>query len=105
MFLHIGNGVNVRCKEIVGIFDLDTATMAPETREFLKRTEKKERLTDCAKGEIPRSFVLSCEKKGKEDEETVRLSLISSGGLRARAESGWQVQKENEDEQIMKIHG
>ena len=39
MYVHAGNSRIIRTKSIIGIFDMDTATMAPATREFLKRAE------------------------------------------------------------------
>ncbi len=87
MFLHIGNGITVRKKEIIGIFDLDTASMSADTKRFLRESEKKGILLDAAGGELPRSFVLSGERRSAEEEDgklTVRLSLISTAGLRLR---------------------
>ena len=40
MFLHAGNNKNILLKEIIGIFDMDTATVSPDTREFLKSSDK-----------------------------------------------------------------
>ena len=87
MFLHIGNGITVRNKSIIGIFDLDTASMSSDTKEFLRTAQKEGILTDAAGGELPRSFVLSGERRsfeGEDRELSVRLSLISSSGLRLR---------------------
>lgn len=86
MFLHIGNGVSVRQKDIIGIFDLDTATVSAETKRFLRNAEKKGVLEDEANGEIPRSFLL-LDQKDKESEDKrylLKLSLISSAGLKLR---------------------
>ena len=86
MFLHIGNGVSVRQKDIIGIFDLDTATVSAETKRFLRNAEKKGFLEDEANGEIPRSFLL-LDQKDKESEDKrylLKLSLISSAGLKLR---------------------
>ena len=57
MFLHIGNGVSVRQKDIIGIFDLDTATVSAVTRKYLSAAEKKG-LVESASDEVPKSFVL-----------------------------------------------
>ena len=35
MYLHIGNGVSVKEKDIIGIFDLDTSTVSKTTKKFL----------------------------------------------------------------------
>ena len=86
MFLHIGNGVSVRPKDIIGIFDLDTASVSAETKRFLRNAEKKKILEDEANGEIPRSFLLLDRKTKDQDKEkyVLKLSLISSAGLKLR---------------------
>ena len=86
MFLHIGNGVSVRQKDIIGIFDLDTASVSAETKRFLRNAEKKKILEDEANGEIPRSFLLLDRKTKDQDKEkyVLKLSLISSAGLKLR---------------------
>ena len=86
MFLHIGNGVSVRRRDIIGIFDLDTASVSAETKRFLRTAEKKGILEDEANGEIPRSFLL-LENRGnteKDKKYSLKLSLISSAGLKLR---------------------
>ena len=39
MYLHLGQSVVVPHKEILGIFDLDNASWAYKTREFLEQAE------------------------------------------------------------------
>ncbi len=87
MFLHIGNGITVRQKDIIGIFDLDTASMSADTKKFLRNAEKRNDLLDAAKGEIPRSFLLVGGRRrvNSSDEGLgVKLSLISTAGLKLR---------------------
>ncbi|MBR6545620.1 MAG: DUF370 domain-containing protein [Clostridia bacterium] len=86
MFLHIGNGVSVRQRDIIGIFDLDTATVSAETKRFLRSSEKKGLLEDVANGEIPRSFLLLDQKKDSSEKGSyqLKLSLISSAALKLR---------------------
>ena len=82
MFLHIGNGETVRRKDIIGIFDMDTATVSSLTRATLKKYEKENKLR-YGDTDIPRTFILL----GKKKKGTVmRLSHISSQGLTQRAE-------------------
>lgn len=57
MYLHAGNNKNIRIKDIIGIFDADTATVESITRKYLSSAEKRE-LVISAKDEIPKSFVL-----------------------------------------------
>ena len=40
MYLHIGQGVMLRHDEILGIFDMDNASWAYKTREFLSKAEE-----------------------------------------------------------------
>ena len=35
MFLHVGNNKNIRLCNVVGIFDMDNATISSVTRKFL----------------------------------------------------------------------
>lgn len=76
MFLHIGNSKNILCSKIIGIFDLDTATVSADTREFLK-THEKNGDTDTAAEELPKSFILT-------DDNKVILSQISTSTLQNR---------------------
>lgn len=89
MFLHIGNGKSVRKKDVIGIFDLDTATITKTGKDFINRMQKNGRV-EYDDDDLPRSFVLIDENK----KYKVNLSRISSRGLAARAaESGYD--KEN----------
>ena len=57
MYLHIGNNKTIRKKDIVAIFDADSATVSAVTRKFLSSAEKKS-LVETTIEEIPKSFVL-----------------------------------------------
>lgn len=79
MFLHIGADVIINKKEIVAIFDLESATNAQSTRDFLMNVNEE------------RSIVSICEQ-GKErscviTKKNVYLSPISSYTLMKRANS------------------
>lgn len=62
MYLHIGNNKIIRAKDVIGIFDADTATVSKTTRAYLSEKEKKGLLTT-ATDEVPRAFVLYGDKK------------------------------------------
>lgn len=83
MFLQLGQSVVVPHKEILGIFDLDNASWAYKTREFLERAEREGRAVWLG-DDLPRSFVLVGD--GKEP-PTVYVSQLSSSTLLKRAES------------------
>ena len=80
MFLHIGNNKNIRERDIIGIFDADTATVARSTRRYLAKAEK-ERLVESSTEEIPKSFVLY-KSKGK---YAICFSQLSTSALLGRS--------------------
>ena len=80
MYLHIGNKKSVKKKDIIGIFDLDTATISKTGKDFINRYEKMG-LVEYDDGDLPRSFLLTDEG----GEYRVRLSRISAKGLKSRA--------------------
>ncbi len=81
MFLHLGKGKSIRKSKIVGIFDLDTATVSAVTKNYINKKQKSG-LLDYADDDLPRSFVVYTEDGfGK-----VSLSRISSSGLKLRAD-------------------
>ena len=82
MYVHAGNSRIIRTKSIIGIFDMDTATMAPATREFLKRAEKDGRLVNIRE-ELPKPFIVT-EDHGKK----VYVSHLSVGALIGRSREG-----------------
>ncbi len=57
MYLHVGNNKNIRKKDIVGIFDMDNATVSMITRKFLSDSQKRGEV-ESAVDEIPKSFVV-----------------------------------------------
>ena len=83
MYLHIGNGESIKKKEVVGIFDLDTATVSRETKRFISKKEKEGKV-EYTDFDLPRSFVV-CSQKNRKNEK-IKLSRISSVGLLQRIE-------------------
>ena len=57
MFIHIGNGKSVLKSDVIGIFDLDTATVSKTGKDFINRKEK-EGLVEYSDFDLPRSFLL-----------------------------------------------
>ncbi len=81
MFLHVGNGKSIRKNKIIGIFDLDTATVSAVTKNYINRKQKSG-LIEYSDTDLPRSFVVYDDGK----EGCVVLSRISSSGLKIRAD-------------------
>ena len=71
MYLNLGQTV-LPAGEIVGIFDLDNASWAFKTREFLERSERESRAVWLT-GVLPRSYF---------------LPPLSAAALKGRAETG-----------------
>ena len=80
MYLHLGQDVVVRTEEIIGIFDMDNATVSRASKRYLAMAEKAGRVVNIT-GELPKTFVVCGEREGK---ITVYISQISSATLRKR---------------------
>lgn len=77
MYLYIGQDKAISSKDIVGVFDLDNATVSKITRDFLNKAEK-ERKTEVVLGDdLPKSFIIT-----KKDE--VIISQISPVTVKKR---------------------
>lgn len=79
MYIHLGNNVVLRKKKIIGIFDMDTSTRAPETRSYLRRAEKRGRSLN-VNYEIPKSFVVT-------EDNRVILTQLSPSSLAGRVKN------------------
>lgn len=79
MFLHVGNHKNIRIRDVVGIFDMDNATLSSVTRKFLSEKQK-QLLVEIAAVELPKSFILF-EENGL---YKICFSPLSSSALRGR---------------------
>lgn len=79
MFLHVGNNKNIRLKSVVGIFDMDNATLSSVSRRFLSQKQR-EGLVEAAIEDIPKSFILYRDK----DEYRICFSQLSTASLKGR---------------------
>ena len=61
MYLHVGNNRNIRVRDIVGIFDADSATVSSVTKKYLASADG-DGSVSFASEEIPKSFVLYRER-------------------------------------------
>ena len=80
MYLHIGSNRNIREKQILGIFDADSATISSVTRKYLSDAEKKNAV-EAANEELPKSFVVYIDRDG---ERKICFSQLSSTALLGR---------------------
>ena len=84
MYLHIGNQINIRERDIIGIFDADRTTTSWITRKYLSEAQKKE-LVSAANEEIPKSFVLYRDRK--DGQYKIYFSQLSTSALLGRLNS------------------
>ena len=65
MYLHIGTDVIIKSDEIIGIFDLDTASVSKRTRDYLKEAEDNKRVFTVT-SDLPKSFIVMQDKNPEE---------------------------------------
>ena len=82
MYLHLGQSVVVPYRDVIGIFDMDNASWAYKTREFLDMAEEEGRVIWVC-DDLPRSFVVT--DNGSENWQ-VYVSQLSSATLMGRME-------------------
>jgi len=81
MYLHLGQDTVIRTDEVIGIFDLDTATLSKHTRNYLACAEKAGQVINVT-NELPKSFVVCLDSGGN---RRIYISQISSATLLKRA--------------------
>lgn len=82
MKLYLNEEHAIEKEEIVGIFDMDSSTVAGDTRRFLSGKEKEGRVT-VTTGDIPVSFVVTADKNQK---IAIFFTRNAPKALRRRAE-------------------
>lgn len=80
MYLHLGQDTVIKIQNIIGIFDIETSTIAKSTRNYLADAQKAGRVVNVSM-EMPKSFVLCRETNGA---VTVYITQISSATLLKR---------------------
>lgn len=80
MYLHLGQDVIVRKRDIIGIFDIENASLSKHTKQFLAQATKLGQVYNVTY-EMPKSFIV-CEEDGH---TKVYISQISSRTLLKRA--------------------
>jgi hypothetical protein len=75
MYIDIGGDMAVRDRSIIGIFDLDGASLSKKTMEFLRSAEEEGGLIS-VKEDIPKSFLVT-EEYGMERVYFTQLSAAT----------------------------
>ena len=81
MFLHVGNNKNILIERVVGIFDMDNATLSAVTRKYLSNNEKMGLSQNAALDELPKSFILYIDT---DNQYKICYSQLSSSALKGR---------------------
>ena len=79
MYLHLGTDVIIRTRDILGIFDLDTSTISPHTRAYLRKADLEGRVVNVT-SDLPKSFIVTAQKR-----PVIYISQISAGTLKKRS--------------------
>lgn len=62
--IHLGKNGTVHSRDVIGFFDLDSATESETTKDFLKRTEKEYKMVNLLY-DLPKSFVVTFENENE----------------------------------------
>lgn len=88
MYLHIGQDTVVRSDDILGIFDIESTSISPITKEFLGGSENHGCVVNVTQ-DLPKSFIVCIPERMKDRKnEKVYISQISTNTLYKRACSG-----------------
>ncbi len=82
MYIHLGQDTVIKKRDIIGIFDLDTASVSRHTRKFLNMAQKRGQVINVSY-ELPKAFVV-CQKKNTKGR--VYISQLSPTTLQKRNE-------------------
>ncbi len=83
MYLHMGQELVVRQKNIIGVFDIENTTISGTTRHFLQQAEKSGEI-QYVTYDLPKSFTVCSPPKGV-GKQTVIISPIAPRTLKKRA--------------------
>ena len=90
MLIKIGSSKYLDGGRIIGIFDMDTATVCAASRVFLSRAQKEGRVS-LADEDIPKSFVLYLDG----GEHKICFSPLSVSALKGRLEENYEAISKN----------
>ncbi len=85
MYLHVGNHHNIRLRDVIGIFDADSATVSAVTKKYLSAAQG-QHTVHFTTVDVPKSFVLYRDRVGKPH---VCFSQLSTAALVGRVEGGY----------------
>ena len=82
MYFHAGQDFVLNTRDVIGVFDLDTAGASRRTEEYFRSAEDNGAVVDlCAPGSLPKSFLVT-----DFPDETIYISQLSPVALKKRAD-------------------
>ncbi len=82
LYFHAGQDFVLNTRDVIGVFDLDTAGASRRTEEYFRHAESEGAVVDlCAPGTQPKSFLVT-----DFPDETIYISQLSPAALKKRAE-------------------
>lgn len=85
MYLHLGNDVVIKKKDIIGIFDIENTSVSKDTKDFLAAVSKLGEVVYVSL-DMPKSYVVT-EHGGK---RKIYISLLSAATLNKRMNESFQ---------------
>lgn len=80
MYVRLENQIILKTERIVGVFDLDTATVSRHTRKFLAKEEKNKKVITLTT-DLPKSFIVMNDGK-------IYLTQLSTATIAKRIKKG-----------------
>ncbi len=84
MYLHVGQEIVARKRDIIGVFDIENTTVSHTTRRFLHKAEKNKQV-QYVTFDLPKSFTVCAPPRNQEGKHTVIISPIAPRTLKKRA--------------------
>lgn len=81
-YIQLEKGESIDKSEIIGIFDIDTASMSPGTKEIFRRMEEEKGVISLS-NDLPKSFLLA----DGEFTDRIYISGLSTESIRKRLET------------------
>ena len=86
MYIHLGDGVNIRSKDITAIMDYKLL-LSPTSADYLRQKREQGELVELEKDpDEKRSFVITTDK--------IYVSSLSTAALRKRVQMPWELEDE-----------
>lgn len=79
MYLHLGQDTVIQTSDIIGIFDIENASISKHTKDFLSHATNNQQVFNVSY-EMPKSFIVCQSKEG----QRLYISQISSRTLLKR---------------------